>query len=330
MLLGLVSVLAHQATAKEDIPLLNAGLISQSYEVSFVSAPFMAEITFHRPGRFFIVGRANNEDLLKFDATGQKVFELKYSADHFRPRFSPYVTTRGGIYDLSQKSPRRLPITGKFNSSERKLSRARFVAEFSPHYARADVVVYGGVNDANAKHAIYLRTAGKWTIFYVSSFSIDIDRDYDLGSSIAEFPPKFERMVLLSDPPRKRYSYSDYRLRDRKIRLPEDKLRYARSPSLKRTSYRSGAVFETIPYTPIPGSFRGIATYRLSVGGEQIVFREMATRGTLRARATFNLSLFVLPRPYDQEVPVSFLEFRPLSNIDTLGSDGLYIIRPRR
>ncbi|MCF6232265.1 MAG: hypothetical protein L3J36_04070 [Rhodobacteraceae bacterium] len=329
MLVSLIA-LASPGAAQNEIPLLKAGLTSQNYEVSFVAAPYMADISFHRQGRFFIVGRASNDDVLKFDATGQMVVRLKYSGDHFRPRFSPYVTTRGGIYDLSQETLRLLPITRKFNRSKRRLSRAAFVAEFSPHYARADVVVLGDFNAANAKYAIYLRTGGKWTIFYISPSVVDFERDDDLGNTIAAFPPKFERMVLLSDPVRKRYSYSDRRLREREIRLPEDKLRYGRSPSLKRTSYRSSGVFETIPYTPIPGAFAGIATYRLTVGGEKVAFRERAVRGALRARATFNMSLFVVPKPYDQEVPVSFLEFRPISNVDTLGSDGLYIIRPRR
>jgi len=324
------TALAIPASAQTNIPVLKGGLASQNYEVSFVADPYMADITYHRSGRFFIVGAALTSGLTKFDATGHRVFELKFSNKNFRPPFSSYVMTSRGVYDLSQKTPRLLPITRKYNSAEREIGRARFDTEFSPLYDKADVVVYGGDSHANGKRPIYLRTGGTWEIFYVSFLTARFEGDRDLGVSIPGYPPKFERMVLLSDPVRKRYSYSTYRLRDREVRMPEDKLRYARSPSLKRTSYSSSAVFEHIPYTPIPGSFLGIAIYRLTVGGERIEFAERATRGALRARATFNMSLFVLPKPYDQEVPVSFLEFRPISNEDTLGSDGLYIIRPKR
>jgi len=330
-LLALMSATAFPVAAQTNIPLLKGGLASQNYEVSFVDDPFMAYISFHRSGRFFIVGNhVSNVNTIKFDATGRQVFQIDYSNKSFRPPFSSYVMTDRGVYDLSQKKPRLLPITRKFNSAKREIGRARFDAEFAPHYAKADVVVYGGDAHANGKRPIYLRTGGKWTIFYVSSLTARFEGGADQNVNLPGYPPKFERMVLLSDPVRKRYSFSDYRLRNREIRLPEDKLRYARSPSLKRTSFSSSRVFEHIPYTPIPGSFVGIAIYRLTVGGERIEFAERATRGALRARATFNMSLFVLPKPYDQEVPVSFLEFRPISNEDTLGSEGLYVIRPKR
>ncbi len=316
--------------AKSDIPLLNSGLTSQNYEVVFLNEPYMAYVSFHRQAHFFIVG-SDNSNLIKIDATGHEVFRLAYSSDNFRPRFSSYVTTKHGVYDLSDPQPQLIPITNTYNGEKKRdLRHKAFIKLFAKHYADADVVVYGDFNDDHSKNTIYLRTDNKWTIFYFSSLYIDTLRDYDLGNTIAEFPPKFERMILLSDPVRKRYSYNDYRLRDRTIRLPEDKLRYSRATKLKRRSYKSSSVFREFPYTPIPATFMGISTYRLSVGGENMEFKERATRGIIQLRAESNLSLFVLPKIYEKIVPVSFLEFRPNSNFDTLGSDGLYIIRPKR
>jgi hypothetical protein len=78
----------------------------------------------------------------------------------------------------------------------------------------------------------------------------------------------------------------------------------------------------------VPAVLAGPAWYRLSIGDEAMTFRETGVRYVFDAFDS-RLSWFVLPEPYSAKTGVSFLEFRPLNNLDTEGSDGLYIIRPR-
>jgi len=83
-------------------------------------------------------------------------------------------------------------------------------------------------------------------------------------------------------------------------------------------------------YTPqSPQLFAARLTTVFSIGQDTVLFREMAVHHNFGLGFASNLSWFTVPEPYVSDVNVSFLEFRPGSNIDTMGSDGLYVIRPR-
>lgn len=328
VILALSAAPALCEEAGNDVLLLRDGVTSDSYELRLVAETYRAHVTFHPDERFFIL---EGTDFLKFDAGGQEVFRLANSAEIFRPHFSPYAATAGEICDFTQQPPRPQPFAKIVNGDKnRRLSRDDFFKQFGQAYAEADVVVYGRYNFDVSKTPAYLRIADDWIVFYVANRDIDDVGDGELGYTIEGFPAKYRNMILLRDPVRKHYAHASSRLREGAVPLPEDRLKYPRDRKLSRLSYNSEYVSEELAYTSIPAVKAGYATHRLSVDGETMDFREIAVRATFSFRVESNLSLFVLPEPYARDVPVSFLEFHPGNNIDTGGSDGVYVLRPKR
>ena len=137
-------------------------------------------------------------------------------------------------------------------------------------------------------------------------------------------------MVLLQDLDRKQYSHAFSDIRDGLIGLKEKRLRYRSSTKLKMVSYNNIGVSEHLAYTNIPILMKGTALYRLSVGNETINFKEIAVRTVLSRKVDTHLNLFIVPKSSAKDVSASFLEFLPGNNLDTMGSDGLYVIRPKR
>lgn len=328
LVLAVSFALASAVLAKDELPILRDGLSSETYEVQFLDNPYAADITFHPQKQFFIYQYG---DYIKIDARGRKVFQLEYSEGLYRPAFTPYVITKRGLYDFSQARPKPRQIVKFYNDKkDRRLTRDSFIKVFGKSYAQADVVVYGNYDSDVGRYPAYMKIGGDWSIFYVSPGNIEVESDYDLGITIEGFPPKFERMILLRDPVQKRYSHNSSRVRDREVSLPEDRLQYPRNRKLTKLSYKSQYVSEHYAYTSIPAIRGGYAIHQLNIDGEKIDFKEIAVRSAFSLKVDTNLNLFVLPKPYASKVPVSFLEFRPGNNIDTSGSDGVYIIRPKR
>lgn len=323
---ALATGLVH-AQPDQTVPLLAKGPASQSYELVRIATPYLSNITFLPGENFFLV---QERDIVKFDARGSEVFRLKLADDHHRSAFSPFVVSPEGIYDLREANPRVIPFGHKVNAAEGKsLSRENFLKNFQANYNAAEIMVLGERDDAVGKQATYLRIGGNWVLYYLTPRAIKTVVDYELGHSLEGFPEKFPRMNLLKSSASGQYSFDRWEVREGKRTLPERLLSYPKSPRLTLRSYNSEYISDEIPYISIPTERGGPAFYSLTIGGEDIRFWEMATRRVLRTRINTNMNLFVLPTPIANQIPVSFLEFRPGNNINTAGSEGLYILRPR-
>lgn len=318
---------AH-AEQEQDVPLLANGPASQSYELVRIAKPYLSNISFLPGEDFFLV---QGRELLKFDMRGREVFRLELTADLHRTAFSPFVVSPKGVYDLREEKPRVLSFRHKVNTEPGKsLSRESFLENFQANYDAAEIMVLGEHDDAVGKQATYLRIGGDWVLYYLTPRALQTVVDYELGNSLEGFPEKFPRMNLLKSNDSGLYSFDRWDVREGRRSLPEHRLSYPKSPRLSLRSYNSEFVADEIPYISIPTERGGPASYSLAVGGEDIKFWEMATRRVLRTNVNTNMNIFVLPSSIGTEVPVSFLEFRPGNNINTAGSEGLYILRPRR
>lgn len=315
------------AQPEQTAPLLVKGPTSQSYELVRIATPYLSNITFLPGERFFLV---QERDIVKFDARGREVFRLTLAGDHHRSAFSPFVVSPNGVLDLREADPQIIPFRHKVNAAQgRSLSRAEFLENFQANYDAAEIMVLGERDDAVGKQATYLRIGGDWVLYYLTPRAIKTIVDHELGNSLEGFPEKFPRMNLLKSKESGLYSFDRWEVREGNRTLPERLLSYPEMPRLTLLSYNSEYVSEQIPYTPIPSERGGPAFYSLTIGGEDIRFWEMATRRVLRTYVNTNMNLFVLPDPLGNQVPVSFLEFRPGNNFNTAGSEGLYILRPR-
>lgn len=318
---------ALPAFAQGSAPLLSEGPTSTHYQIRFLNNPYMANIAFHTRDKFFLI---EGTEFIKVDRQGQDVFRLAATAITFRPRFSSYVVTPKGIYDFSEVQPQQQPFVQIVNDdADRTLTRDSFFQIFGQAYKNADVVIYGEIDSNISRLPAYMRIAGEWILFYISPSNIDIEQDFDLGDQVERFPAKFARMIMLRDPARKQYAHNSRRLRDEIISLPEDGLTYPSNPSLSVLSYSSSYVSDEYVYTPIPALFAGLAGHRLDINGEVLDFMEIAVRPSLSLTVETHLNLFVLPEPYANNIPVSFLEFRPGNNIDTRGGDGVHVVHPK-
>ncbi len=289
------------------MPLLGDGLTSQSFEVRRIADPYLSNITFSPEGRFFIV---EGSAILKFDAAGRETFRLEQGEDMYRPPFSPFVVASNGVYDFREDLPERQPIVQYVNNTSGKtFTEESFARIFGQAYADADIVLIGKNVHGTGRMSTYLRIGGKWVLFYVAYSNIDIEEDFELGNRIKNFEAKTPRMIMLKDEATGKYAHDSRRLRSDKVQLPEDALDYTGNQFLETISYDSTYISESFAYTPIPALWGGVGHYRLSVEGQAMEFWEIAVREVMSAKVSTKLNLFGLPSPYNDDVPVRFLEF---------------------
>lgn len=310
-----------------EAPILKGAGGSEAFEVVWISDPYLSNVTYQPEGRFFIT---TGRQIRKFDQTGQQVFSFEHTGESQNPPFSHYILTPEGVYDLSRDIPVLEPIVQTVNGDEnRAFTQAGWEQTFAQGYADAEIVIHVNPTLDYVRPASFLRINGDWVIAHTAHENVKITTDWELGTTFEGFPQKHNRTVLLKDVAEGHYSSDSDRVRDGSVGLAEDQLQYPAQGQLTMLGFDK-ARLETAAYIPIPVSIRGPAYYKLRIGEDDLIFREMGVQHVIsKGGFSSNLSWFTLPEPYAADIPVSFLEFRPGNNMDTMGSDGLYVIRPR-
>lgn len=320
--------MALPALATNDDPLLKDSPSSEHYELEQVSGFSPANILYSPSNNFFLVGARS---FVKIDMSGRKVFALKRQEHFTLLPFSHYVATLKGLYDLSQSHLKLEPFEQIVNGDrDRTFTVESFNKIYKQAYADADIVLYDVPNfeEDIDKYRAYMWIKGGWVLFYLSYRAITLDKDYEMGVTVQEYPAKFNRMVLLRDVQSKTYAAASLQLRKTtprlKALLPESKLRYPARGKLKVLRYRNDRVDGT--YRGKPVAYTGMAHYRLRSGDEDILFREIAYKA-LEENLETQLHWYVLPAPYQDRTQVGFLEMVQIHNFSTAGSEGVYVLR---
>lgn len=322
----------------DAFPLLKDGPGSETRRLALVSESGRATITYSPQGNFFLLEELNRR-FRKLDAAGKEVFAVEWAADLANPAFSHLLVGPSGLYDLSKEPVAKEAFSQVLNAeAERRFTERYWRKVFEELYAQAETVVYGEAFSADTRRLpVYFRTGAAWILLYASPEQVEIDRDpYGLGTRIEGYPPKFDRMLLLKDLRRGTFSHHSHEVRGDVLpagfsqrdlfELPEHDLSYRQDVSLETLFFRKQGVLDEIVYTGIPVSLYGRADHRLRIGAETLSFWELAVRPVFSPLET-NISVFVLPEAYAAGSDLVFLEFRPLSNIETAGSDGLYVLK---
>jgi hypothetical protein len=313
----------------QTYPLLKDGPSSASYVLEQVDDYWSpANITYSPAGNFFVL-----ESLVikKINGRGEKVFSLKRGEQFNLLPFTHYVATPKGLYDLSKSRPKLERFVQVVNGDKtRTLTQESFHEIYAQAYADADIVVYDVPNfeEGIDKYRAYMWITGDWVLFYLSDRAITLDMDYEMGVTVAEYPAKFNRTVLLKDMQTRSYSSASSDLREvtprLKALLAESRMRYPARGKLKVMHYRNQRVDET--HRGVAVVHTGMASHRLRVGGEDLYFREIAVK-VRSSKLQTQLLWFVPPAPYQNKTQVGFLEFMPGSNLSTAGSGGVYVLR---
>ncbi len=308
-----------------DAPILKDLEGTARYAVFYIGDPYQAFITYDPKGDFFLT---QGREVQKFDNRGRKTFAFPMTGESELPRASHFIVTREAVYDLSRSQPLPEPVVQVINGDEdRNYGFESWYKIYFDAYARADRVIQADFLPGLHKQPSFMRIDGKWVLFYTSTSNPSLDVDHLRGVTIKGFPPKMDRTILLKDPARGRYAAGIRGPGNDGKSLPEAALNYRPLGQLERLRFDKTYVSEYFAYTPIPALLAGPAWHRLEIGDEEMTFRETGVReifGPFESR----LSWYILPEPYSAKTAVSFLAFRPSNNIDTEGSDGLYIIRP--
>ena len=318
----------------DAFPLLKDGAASEAYELAFLSDPYSAKITYSPEGNFFLV---QDRHFRKLDGAGKEVFSVEQDGILVNPPFSHFIVGPSGVYDLSRDPVTKESFTQVLNADpERTFTKESWRRVFEQAYGKAEIVVHGDLSRDSNKYMTYFKIGDDWVLLHTAGREIEIDHDYDFGIRFKGYPAKFDRMILLRDVQRGLFSHDSGDIREDSLRvssrqddfydLPERGLRYRRDVSLETLFFRKQAVSAEVAYTSLPITLKGRADYRLRIGGDALSFWEIAVRPVFASLDT-NLNLFVLPEVYRDRSQVVFLEFRPGNNIDTAGSDGLYVIR---
>jgi len=313
--------------AYANYPLLKDGDQSDDYEIVFVHDTYATRITYSPTGNFFMV---RDNAYLKIDNTGTTVFSLPNDNDSVNPPYSHYIITQDGIYDFSADNIVLEPVVSSLNdSTTHRFKEAYWKETFDALYAESSVVIFGIDFAANGKFPGFFKTKDGWVLMYSSYDHITITKDRATGISINGIPEKHDRLILLKDPTANIYSSSNYPETDRNAEMPEKSFEYAKGYGVRMQSYVKESISENIVFTPIPILLKGTAAYEIKAGENVLHFKETASR-MIFSRAESRMTRFILPVQYFDNADISFLEFRPLGSFDTSGSNGLYIIRPRR
>lgn len=317
-------------------PLLKDGVESETYRLEALSNPYRARITYSPESNFFLVA---DRQFRKLDGAGRQVFAVERDAVTVNPPFSPFLVGPLGIYDLSRDEVILEPFAQVLNAdADRTFTKDTWRKVFDQTYAKADSVVHGDYQSDIRKYASYFKIGDDWVLIHTSTSAIEVERDYDFGSRIPGYPAKFDRMILLRDPQRGLFSHDSSEIRedlgrfapeaDDFTELPERGLRYRSDVSLETLFFDKGFVSNEAAYTSIPLTLAGRADHRLRIGQEELNFWEVAVRDVFSPLDT-TMSVFVLPEAYENRSDVVFLEFNPGNNVETAGSDGLYVVRKK-
>lgn len=333
-LVNVVSPAFLQSPKHLTYPLLKDGAESENYEMLRISDYTWPDISYSPSKDYFLI---IDSHFRKIDAQGNEIFTLSrgdnltgyYTGPH-NIRYTPYVVTSSGIYDFSEPIITANPIAQILNGdSETRFTKDYWQKLYADLYELADVVVYGRINKELDRYPAYFKIRDIWVVLYASKDQINIESDGDVGTIFAGYPGKFEQMVFLKDTRENIYSNTSYlRLARRGIAMNDRDYTYPRGLSVRMLSFRKEIVNSNIIYTPIPMSYRGLASYLITAGTEKLYFREIATRD-LVALPESRVKRFVLPHPYFENTDVSFLAFSPQSNVANVGGGGVYVIRPK-
>ncbi|MDG5499623.1 hypothetical protein [Marinobacter sp. BGYM27] len=316
-----------QADEPGKPPLLREGASSKSYELVFIGDSFLAEISYSREDDFFLV---QDDHFRVIDTTGHQRFALERESTTHRVPMTHYVATSEGIYDLSKTGSVFQPFAARINDDpSRTLTVDSWRGIFGELYDKADVVVYGREPDFDlVRFPAYLRVDGRWVVVYIPT-RVDVQDNFYLGSTMASFPARFSRMTYLKSPATGAFAADNYQLRNSAGLLPEDDLTYRQPGKLDWVSFRKEDTLDSTYYLGIPLSHTGPAVHELTIQGETMRFRENAVKPLL-GQPEANIHWFTLPERLADRTQVSFLEFTPGNNVSSQGSDGVYVLRPKK
>lgn len=313
-----------QNPAHAEFPLLKDNVQSDTHELHFLHDTYATHITYSPIGNFFLVVDRN---YLKIDASGTTVFSHPTAYETVKPPRSFYIIDANEIYDLSASEVRAETVVEILNdSSTRRFKEDYWQNIFTTLYDSASVVLFGSEYTENNKFPTYFKVDQGWVLLYSSYDHISLEYDRKVGATLNGLPAKYERMVLLKDPDADVFANGDADYYNRF--MPELDFEYPARYGVQMLSYQKEFISANNVYTPIPAKISGPASYEIKVADGVLNFRETAAQMVGSGPAS-NMTRFILPTQYFGNADISFLEFRPLNNIDTSGSDGLYVIRPR-
>ncbi len=310
-----------------DAPLLKDAEGSTSYEIAYLGDTALGYIGYHETGEFFVAEAGIQTQ--KIDANGRSVFSFPRAYEHFRPGPAPFIATPDGVIDLRRDRPAVEPVVLTFNDDpDRVLPESAFRDLFDDHYARCETMFVGRTHEDFSRWSAYFGCEEGWVLIWVAPEHIDVETDWTHRQyRLAGYPARYEPLVLLRDPASGYLSHDDDAIRRTNRRKKAPEIRHREDVQLDILGYDRRGSYDTVAYTGLPFSSRGLATYRLRVAGEEMLFAEMAVKGALSFYPDPNLDVFVPPAAPGPDLV--FLEFRPPSDSTSLGSDGLYVVRPR-
>jgi len=283
--------------------------------------------------------------LYKINGKGEVVFkdsilvETKNSLTDFI-NHSYYVFTEDAVYDYSKDTIKAEKFTTSYNENG-QMEAVEWGTIFKDLYKKATVVIYESDRYTYEKcqcYPIYFKIENNWSVMYTGSFDsefsqLNFDFDNYIGQvDLKNFPPKFNKLVVLRDNDRK--MFSDKRNTDDDflnmyftVHGDEQKLDYSTSDKLQKLFYSKENIYNEAAYTSIPISFGGIAYYELTIDNKPIFFKEHAIKDVGWGKFESNLYLFQVPKKFRSKTQVRFLDFRYQSNRYQSGSEDLYIIK---
>ncbi len=319
-IINVLSPPIFKKAAYDTYPYLKEGVVSENYEIRYISSPYKAFITYDSKHNYFFIAQ---EPYRKIDHNGVEKIKIEFNGQLDNPLFTHYVFDKKGVYDFSKDTVKKENFS-KIINADYSMKAKEWNSLFKEYYRKAQVVVYG--NDMDYKYyPIYLKINNLWILLLTSSYD-GINQDYSTGISFDGYPAKFNKMILLKSAQTKDFSNG---LTQLNTKAEEYSLNYPKNFKIKRLFYKKEMVAENFPYTSIPQEYSGTAYYRLKTGGDTLKFKEKALKHCLRISIKTYLNWFVLPKKYIQNTEVSFLELRYPHNINESGSNGLYIVKKK-
>jgi hypothetical protein len=302
---------------------LKKGVVSQNYNIKYISNPYYAEITYDRAFNFFFI---RDTHFRKIDAKGNEVMAIIDTESVSHPKRTPFVFTIDGVYDFSKKIIKKELFKEIHNDIDSLVLRQEvWQKQFETFYEIAETVVYGALNQDLVRYPIYFKIDNEWILLY--STGENIDDDYDFGITYSGYPAKFDKLIYLKDVENDHYanalSKNDLFMSNKQ--LIEFDFKYPSDFKINKLFFKKKSQFDHIAYTSIPISWFGTAYYELKINGEPINFKEMASKNLLSFSIEPYLNWYVLPEEYSNNTDVSFIEFR-FPQVNRKPGNGLFII----
>ncbi|MEM7489926.1 MAG: hypothetical protein AAF390_12475 [Pseudomonadota bacterium] len=312
--------------ARAGVPALADGIAEGRLTLARLGDSYVSDLSVAADDGFVLsLGRV----LQRLDPAGRVTFAWDWDGAAYRVPFSHFVILGDAVLDLSAAAPRWRPAVQTINGEAgRVLTAESFDRLLAEADGKADVVIAGQTDLDLLRLPVFFRIGGDWVRFFVPADTRPYSEDWVFGARVEGLPLRHPRMTYLADTADGRLAHPEREVRDGRVRLPEHGMDYRSDLSLSRRGFDMSHVAAEIVYLGLPIAVGGETTHTLRAGAERLRFREIAVRelwpgGRLRT----HMRLFVVPAGRQAAFPAAFLEFRPRNNFDTLGGEGLYVLR---